>query len=72
MNDFIDKEKILKFLKPENIINSISLITADLSRPWLIKQSLIKQTKFMHEIFSEIIAKLSLDKQNQLKENDMK
>ena len=39
MNDFIDKDKILKFLKPENIINSICLIIADLSRPWLIKQS---------------------------------
>ena len=41
MNDFIDKEKILKFLKPEDIINSMCLIMADLSRSWLIKSTLL-------------------------------
>ena len=72
MNDFIDKDKILKFLKPENIINSICLIIADLSRPWLIKQSLIKWAKFVQETFSEIISKFPEDRQNQIKENGKK
>jgi hypothetical protein len=72
MNDFIDKEKILKFLKPENIINSICLIIVDLSRPWLVKSSLIKWTKFIQEIFGEIISKFPEDRQKQIKENGKK
>ena len=72
MNDFIDKEKILKFLKPENIVNSICLIMADLSRPLLIKQSIIKWVKFVQEVFSEIISQFPEDKQNQIKENGKK
>ena len=72
MNDFIDKEKILKFLKPENIINSICLIIVDLSRPWLVKSSLIKWIKFIQEIFGEIISKFPEDRQKQIKENGKK
>ncbi len=72
MNDFIDKEIILKFLKPENIINSICLIIVDLSRPWLVKSSLIKWTKFIQEIFGEIISKFPEDRQKQIKENGKK
>jgi len=72
MNDFIDKEKILKLLKPENIINSMCLIMADLSRPWLIKSTLLKWTKFINEIFSEIISKFPEDKQQEIKENGKK
>ena len=72
MNDFIDKEKILKFLKPEDIINSICLIVADLLRSWLIKATLLKWVKFISEIFSEIISKLPEDKQKEIKENGNK
>ena len=42
MNDFMDKEKILKLINPGNIVNSICLIIADLSRPWQIKETLLK------------------------------
>jgi dynein light intermediate chain 1 len=69
MNDFIDKEKILALLKPENISNSICLIIVDLSRPWLIKESLIKWCKFIKEIFDEIISKFPEDKQNEIRDN---
>ena len=72
MNDFIDKEKILKFLKPENIINSMCLIIADLSKPMLIKSTLLKWTKFINEVFSDIISKFSEDKQKEIKENGKK
>jgi hypothetical protein len=72
MNDYMDKEKILAFLKPENIVNSICLIVTDLSRPWLIKQSLLKWTKFIKEIFDEIISKFPQDKQFEIKENGKK
>ena len=69
MNDFIDKEKILALLKPENMVNSICLIIADLSRPWLIKQSLLKWAKFIKEIFDEIISKFPQDKQFEIRKN---
>ena len=72
MNEFIDKEKILKFLKPENIINSMCLIMADLSRPLSIKSTLIKWTQFIKEVFSELILKFPEDKQKEIKENGKK
>ena len=72
MNDFIDKEKILKLLKPENIANSICLIMVDLSRPWLIIDSLTRWTKFIQEIFGEIISKFHEDKQREIKDNGKK
>ena len=72
MNDFIDKEKILTLLKPENIINSICLIFVDLSRPWLIKDSLTKWCSFVKEIFGDIISKFPEDKQNEIKDNGKK
>ena len=72
MNDFMDKEKLLKLINPGNIVNSICIIIADLSRPWLIKQTLLKWTKFIQEIFNEIISKFPEDKQNEIKENGKK
>jgi hypothetical protein len=72
MNDLIDKAKILTFLTPENIVNSICLIMVDLSRPWLVKQSLIKWVELVKEIFGELISKLPEDKQNEMKENGKK
>ena len=48
MNDFIDKEKLLTVLRPENIVNSIYLILVDLLRPWLIKELLTKWCGFIN------------------------
>ena len=72
MNDLIDKAKILTLLTPENIVNSICLIMVDLSRPWLVKQSLIKWVELVKEIFGDLISKLPEDKQNEMKENGKK
>lgn len=72
MNDLIDKAKILTILTPENIVNSICLIMVDLSRPWLVKQSLLKWVELVKEIFGELISKLPEDKQNEMKENGKK
>ena len=72
MNDLIDKAKILTFLTPENIVNSICLIMVDLSRPWLVKQSLIKWVVLVKDIFGDLISKLPEDKQNEMKENGKK
>ena len=72
MNDLIDKAKILTILTPENIVNSICLIMVDLSRPWLVKQSLLKWVELIKEIFGELISKLPEDKQNEMKENGKK
>ncbi len=72
MNDFMDKEKILKLINPGNIANSICIIIADLSRPWLVKQTLLKWIKFIQEIFNELISKFPEDKQNEIKENGKK
>ena len=72
MNDYIDKQKILTFLKPENIVNSVFLIMVDLSRPWLIKQSLIIWINFIKEIIGGLISQFPEDKQNEIKENGKK
>ena len=67
-NDYIDKQKFLSLIKPEYIINSICLIMVDLSRPWSIKENLIKWTNFVKEVFENLIQKLPEEKQKQLKE----
>ena len=72
MNELIDKEKFLTLVNPENIINSICLIIVDLSRPWLIKQSLKKWCNFIKEIFDEMISKFPEEKQNEIKDNGKK
>ena len=72
MNDLIDKEKILTLFNPENLVNSICLILVDLSRPWLIKESLTKWCNFIKEILNEMISKLPEDKQKEIKENGKK
>ena len=72
MNDYIDKQKILTFLKPENIVNSVFLIMVDLSRPWLIKQSLITWINFIKEIPGGLISQFPEYNQNEIKENGKK
>ena len=44
----------------------------DLSRPWLVKQSLLKWVELVKEIFGELLSKLPEDKQNEMKENGKK
>lgn len=72
MNYFIDKEKILEIIKPNDLMNSICLIVTDLSRPWMIKESLIKWTNLIQETFDELIKKLDENLQNKIKENGKK
>ena len=72
MNDLIDKEKILTFLKQENFANSICLIMVDLSRPWLVKHSLTKWVTLVKEIFDDLISKLPIEKQMEIKDNGKK
>ena len=55
--------------KPEDIIHAICLIVVDLSRPWLLKQSLEKWIKFVQEVFAQLISKLPDDKQQEVKQN---
>jgi hypothetical protein len=72
MNFFIDKEKIMELIRPNDLLNSICLIIADLSRPWMIKDSLIKWTKLIHETFEELIKKLPENLQKKIKDNGKK
>ena len=72
MNFFIDKEKIMELIRPIDLLNSICLIIADLSRPWMIKDSLIKWTKLIHETFEELIKKLPENLQKKIKDNGKK
>jgi hypothetical protein len=44
----------------------------DLSRPWMIKESLIKWTNLIQETFDELIKKLDENLQNKIKENGKK
>ena len=72
MNFFIDKEKIMELVKPVDLLNSICLIITDLSRPWMIKQSLTKWTNLIQETFGELIKKLPEDLQKKIKDNGKK
>ena len=72
MNYFIDKEKIMELIKPTDLLNSICLIVTDLSRPWMIKDSLNKWIKLIQETFGELIKKLPEKLQNKIKENGKK
>ena len=72
MNFFIDKEKMMELIRPNDLLNSICLIIADLSRPWMIKDSLIKWTKLIHETFEELIKKLPENLQKKIKDNGKK
>ena len=69
LNYFIDKEKIKELIRPEDLLNSICLIVTDLSRPWMIKDSLIKWTNIIQETFGELIKNLPLKVQDKIKEN---
>ena len=69
MNFFIDKEKIMELIRPVDLLNSICLIICDLSRPWMIKDSLIKWTKLIEESFGELIKKLPESVQKKIKDN---
>ena len=68
MNYFIDKEKIKELIRPEDLLNSICLIITDLSRPWMIKDSLIKWTNIIQETFGELIKNLPPKVQEKIKE----
>jgi len=72
MNYFIDKEKLLEIIKPNDLMNSICLIVTDLSRPWMIKESLIKWTNLIQETFDELIKKLDENLQKKIKDNGKK
>ena len=72
MNFFIDKEKIMELIRPVDLLNSICLIIADLSRPWTIKESLTKWTKLIQETFGELIKKLPEDVQKKIKDKGKK
>ena len=62
-SELIDKETIQNLIKPE--------IVADLSRPVNLKNSIKKWLEFIYDTFSNIILKLSYDKQEKLR-NDGK
>ena len=49
--------------------DSICLIVTDLSRPWMVKESLIKWTNLIQETFDELIKKLPENLQNKIKDN---
>ena len=51
INSFINKEEIMALLKRKKINNIMCLIVVDLGRPWKIKESINKWTKFIEDIF---------------------
>jgi hypothetical protein len=59
-------------VKPQYIINSIRLIVVDYSRPWNIINSLEKWSDFAYNTFGELITKLPLNMQNNLRKQSKK
>ena len=70
-SELIDKETIQNLIKPEYLLKSCFVIVADLSRPVNLKSSIKKWLEFIYDTFSNIILKLSYDKQEKLR-NDGK
>jgi hypothetical protein len=70
-SELIDKETIQNLIKPEYLLKSCFVIVADLSRPVNLKNSIKKWLEFIYDTFSNIILKLSYDKQEKLR-NDGK
>ena len=70
-SELIDKETIVTLIKPEYLLKSCFVIVADLSRPVNLKSSIKKWLEFIYDTFSNIILKLSYDKQEKLR-NDGK
>ena len=70
-SELIDKETIQNLIKPEYLLKSCFVIIADLSRPVNLKSSIKKWLEFIYDTFSNIILKLSYDKQEKLR-NDGK
>jgi len=72
MNELIDKNTFINLVKPQYIINSICLIVVDYSRPWNIINSLEKWSDFAYNTFGELITKLPLNMQNNLRKQSKK
>ena len=70
-SELLDKETIQNLIKPEYLLKSCFVIVADLSRPVNLKSSIKKWLEFIYDTFSNIILKLSYDKQEKLR-NDGK
>ena len=68
MNELVDKKTFTSLVKSEQILNSICIIVLDLSRPWLLKESLKKWLNYIDDIFSPILANFEKEKQIEAKE----
>lgn len=67
-NDMITKEVFQTVIKPENIVNSVCVIVADLSRPWEIIENLKRWTNFIYDTFSNLMLKLPFEKQQEMRD----
>lgn len=68
VSDSLDKETFQSLIKPEYLIKCICLIVVDLSRPWTIKESIMKWTNFIYDNFSALLLKFPFEKQQELRE----
>lgn len=69
MNNLITKDTFLSLVKKEYITKSLCVIMVDLSRPWLIKDSIEKWANFIYDTFSALILKFPFEKQKELRDN---
>ena len=72
MNELMDKNTFWSLVKPKNIIKSVCLIVVDYSRPWNIINSLTRWCNFAYESFGNLITKLPLDEQTNIRKQSKK
>ena len=68
VNDLVDKDTFQCLIKPEYLTKCICLIVVDLSRPWMIKESITKWLNFIYDNFSTLILKFPFEKQQEMRE----
>lgn len=68
VNDLVDKDTFQSLIKPEYLTKCICLIVVDLSRPWMIKESITKWLNFIYDNFSTLILKFPYEKQQEMRE----
>ena len=68
-SELIDEETILTLIKPEYMLKACFVITCDLSRPIILKESIKRWLNFIYNTFSKIILKLPYETQEKLRNN---
>ena len=72
MNEITDKNTFSNLIKEKSILKCVCLVVVDYSRPWNIINSLTRWCNFAYESFGNLITKLPLDEQTNIRKQSNK